>query len=130
MDPNNNQPINTNPLGQQSPSQPMTTPSPATPPAQPSQPAGDQNIPVASKSNKRIIILLVILVLLIAGMGFYVFFVQKQLNITQKTSTENASVVIPTATPIPTVTPTSIDEVEIASPEADLNEIENEVGNL
>ena len=62
-------------------------------------------------------------------MGYYVFFAKNQLNTAQKASSNNKSAVIPTVT-VPTITPATVDEVKIGSPEADLNGIEKDVQGL
>lgn len=183
MDPNNNnQPINTNPLGAQQPapqpieqpvvqpavsqsveapvaapitapaspaepvqqassfftptppaSAPISAPAPTAPPAAPltptiTTPAFDKQPP--KSGSKKGIALLTVLLILILGMAGYVFFAKNQLNIAQKKSTENTSVVIPTATIAPTVTPATVEQVIVDSPEADLNAIEQDVLGL
>lgn len=137
MDLNDNQPINTNPLQQPAAPQPVapTAPpppqptTPSTPPAQPIQTTvTPQNPPITPKSNKKILILLALLILLIVGIGGYVFFAKNQMNNKQKAATDNQSVVIPTATTAPTVAPE--DDLEIASPEADLSDIEQDLQGL
>lgn len=138
MDPNNNQPTNTNPLGQPAVPQPVGTPfSSPVPPVQQPPPAPAPTIttpaptPQAPKSaGKKGIILIIILLILIVGMGFYVFFVKNQLNTIRKSSTDNTSTVIPTVTIAPTVTPASVDEINVASPDADLKGIEKDVQGL
>jgi hypothetical protein len=50
------------------------------------------------------------------------------MNNVQKTSTQNTSVVIPTVTP--TVVPATVDQINVASPDADLKSIENDVQGL
>ncbi|MDZ4228470.1 MAG: hypothetical protein U1E54_04470, partial [Candidatus Levybacteria bacterium] len=89
MDPNNNQPINTNPLGQPAPQpvatpvQPMQPPAPtpvAPPPAEPVAVAAEPITQAPNNKSKKGILLLAILIILILGMGFYVFFAKNQLN--------------------------------------------------
>lgn len=111
MNPNNNQPINSNPLGQ-----------PATPPTAAPQ--------IPQSGGKKGIILLIILLILALGMGGYVLFAKNQLNNKQKTAAENTSIAIPTTTITPTVTPATINEVMVASPEADLINIEKDIQGL
>lgn len=158
MDPNKDQPINTNPFAQQASSQPAapqpitaappSTPDPlvqqVTPPAAPISPAQQAAAPaptpepvstsmppLAPKSGgKKGIILIVILLILALGMAFYVFFVKNQLKTAQKASTENTNIVIPTTTIQPTATPATVDEIEIASPDADLSDIEADIQGL
>jgi hypothetical protein len=60
-------------------------------------------------------------------MGFYVFFVKNQISNSQK-SNNSSTVAIPTRTPI-TVTPI-LDELNIASPDADLILIEKDIQGL
>lgn len=128
MDPNNNQPINTNPLQQPAAAPVAPAPATPTPPAQPVQTVAPQNPPSTPKSNKKILILLLLLVLLIIGMGGYVFFAKNQMDNKQKTSTPIQSVVLPTPTLAPTLAPE--EDLEVASPEADLLEIEADLKGL
>ncbi len=134
MEPNNNQPINTNPLQQPVVPQPITTPTdtvlvvpPPTPPAEPTQTTDNQNTQ-SPKNNKKILILIAVLILLLVGMVTYVMFAKNQLSNKQKTDTSNQSVVLPTATIAPTKTPEN--DLDIASPEADLQDIEKDVQGL
>ena len=150
MDPNNNQPINTNPLGQPvppAPEPPIAAPSAtfvppvqqpisATPSAQAVPPAAPTatSMPYQNPNNgsKKGVIFIVILLILIAGMVFYVLFAKKQLNTAQKTSTNNTSVAIPTATIAPTAAPTpaTVDQVNVESPDSSLKDIEGDVQEL
>jgi len=75
-------------------------------------------------------VLLVILVLLILGIAGYLVFAKNLLNNTQKTATENTSIVIPSVTITPTASPTTADQLEVTSPDADLNAIEMDVQGL
>lgn len=142
MDPNsNNQPINANlseqPVVPQSATQPVIAQEPIqptpipTPPMQPTQtnatPIAGQEFPGGSKNNRKIVILMILLILIILGIAGYVFFARNQLS--QQAST-NSSTVAPIISIEPTATPVSIDEIEIASPEADLELIENDVQGL
>lgn len=136
MEPNNNQPINTNPLEQAPASQPVPTPSvasaPPTPQATSSPAPAPVSVPVPEtpkSGSKKGIILIVILLILILGIGYYVFFAKNQLNTAQKKSIDNTSTVIPTAI-VPTATPATVDEVQVASPDADLNGIEKDIQGL
>lgn len=133
MDPNNNQPINTNPLGQPVAPQPLVVaPTPIVEPTQtvpPVAPAAPVMPPpqMPKGGSKKGLVLLIILIILILGMGYYVFFAKNQLS--KKTS--NTSTAIPTVTAVPTpTTPATIDEIIIASPEADLKLIEQDVQGL
>lgn len=140
MDPNNNQPASadTNPLQQALPAQPVVAaPVPSPEPTQPTPPppAAPITAPVAPlaptekpKGNKKLMVLLILLLLLIAGMGVYVFFAQSQIQKTQQVSTDNQSAVIPTATAVPTIAPEN--DLELASPEADLLDIEKDLQGL
>jgi len=140
MDPNNNQPINTNPFGQpvQQPAipQPVATPfsSPVPSAQQPTPiptpvPDAPTPIPQAPKrGSKKGIILLIILVILVLGMTVYILFVKNQLNTARKTATDNTSIAIPTTTP--TAIPATVDEINVASPDADLKAIEDDVQGL
>lgn len=136
MDPNNNQPIGTNPTAQTVP-QPAAPAAPATPPVAsqtpPSTPVGETTSasPEASapkKSNKKWFILLLILLLLAAGIAAYVLYAKNQMDNTQKATTQNSSTVLPTPTLIPTLAPE--EDLEVASPEADLLDIEADVKAL
>lgn len=81
-----------------------------------------------TNGNKKRFVLLIILLILIIGMGAYVFFVKNQLKTAQKAAI-NTSVVIPTAIPA-IVIPATVEEIIVASPEAELNEIDNYVQSL
>lgn len=138
MDPNNNtqQPINTNPMQALESAVPAavtppTTP-PVTPPTTPAEPVAPvAPLPQAPKSkSKKGLMLLIIIVLLIIGMGSYILFANNRLDFTQKTTTENTSAVIPTATAIPTPPPPVIEDINIASPDADLKSIESDLQGL
>jgi hypothetical protein len=142
MDPNNNQPINTNPFGQPVAPQPVVSPSPIPIPEplaqQPVPPVVPPAVPTpvsvptpeAPRSNgKRLIALIVILLILILGMCSYLFFVKNQLNTAQKSSIESTSVVIPTII-LPTATPATVDDINVASPDADLKTIEVDAQSL
>ena len=137
MDPNSNQPINTNPL-EQPVQQPVDVPvQPVQPPASSPMPAPTTPIisaePIAQapkNKSKKGILLLIILIILILGMGFYVFFAKNQLNTAQKVTTGNTSTVIPTATIAPTASPATADEVIVESPDADLKDVETDLQGL
>jgi hypothetical protein len=138
MEPNNNQPIN--PLGQQTaPQQPMPNPFAAaapliqpqpTPAPTPTVSAAPAPAPEAPRNgNKKGLILAVILLILTVGMGYYVFFARNQINTARDKSSENSTVVIPTVTREST-TQTTIEGVTIASPEADLVDLEKDQQGL
>lgn len=140
MDPNNNQPINTNPFGQPvqqdapAPVQPMQQPSSAPTPTVVPPPviptAAPEPMPQAPKnSSRKGIILLIILLILVLGMIAYVLFVKNRLNTAQKAATDNTSTVIPTTT-APTTIPATAEEINVASPDADLKAIEDDVQGL
>lgn len=128
MDPNNNQPIETNstaqsipqpataPMSPQAPTPVAPTPAPSTPPQAP------------KGKNSKIIIILVILLLLVVGIVAYVLFAKNLMNNSQKTTTDNSSTVLPTPTLIPTLAPE--EDLEVSSPEADLLEIDADVKAL
>lgn len=126
MEPNNNQPINTNPVAQPvSQSVPATEASLVTPAPEPT--VG----PEASKGKgNKVIILLVILLLLAIGMIVYILFAKDQLNKVQKEAVENSSVITPSPSPtlVPTLAPE--EDLEVASPEADLLELDADVRGL
>ena len=128
MDLNNNQPIN------QQPQQPIPTPTPvvsnpipAQPPVQPPASITYQS-PQAPKGNSRSLLMLLLLLVLIAGLAGYVFFAKNRISNTQKTAGTNKSVVLPKVTVAPTAIP--VDNLDIASPEADLQGIEQDVQGL
>lgn len=144
MDPNNNQPIGTNPVPQpafqQSAAQPVAAPAAQPVAAQPvapisPQPISPQNVAETPKKGggKRIILIILILILII-GMGVYILFAKSQLNSTQKTSTNTGP--IPQAPSIegektPSISePTLQDDLNIESPEADLQSLDAEVKGL
>jgi uncharacterized protein HemX len=142
MDPNNNQPIqpttDTNPLGQPAVnSQPPVTPvegvvppmqpTPGIPPMPPVMPVTmAQNPP--KKGSK--LPLLLILLLLAIGIGAYVIFAKNQINNEKKAATQIQSTVIPTPTVQPEVTPATVDDVNVASPDADLKTLDKDVQGL
>jgi hypothetical protein len=143
MDPNNNQPIqpttNTNPLGQPTvSSQPPVTPvEGVVPPIQPTQdnPSMPPVMPVTitqnpPKKGSKLPLLLIILFLLIICMGAYVMFVKNQISNEKKVATQIQSTVIPTPTVQPEVTPATVDAVNVASPDADLNTLDKDVQGL
>ncbi|MDO8583150.1 MAG: hypothetical protein Q7R51_01320 [bacterium] len=107
MDPNNNQPLATNPVAQSVP--------PIMPP---------------TKKNNKAIILLLILLLLVAGMMAYILFAKNKIENAQKATTENNSTIVPSATPTVTPTLTPEEDLEVASPEADLIDLEADVKGL
>lgn len=145
MDPNNNQPLGTNPnpVGQPAvpPMQPMEASVPASPqiPVAPPPPAPTPPPPPAltntpdislapkAKSSKTII-LLVILLLLVIGMIVYILFAKNQMDNTQKAAIDNTSTILPSPTPIPTKSPEA--DLEVESPEADLIELDADVKGL
>lgn len=125
MEPNNSQPIQTSPIQEPAP-QPVqpTNPTPVVPPnltpiATPEAPKG--------KGNKAII-LLVILLLLAVGIIVYILFAKSWMSNTQKATTDNNSVIIPTPTLVPTLTPE--EDLEVNSPEGDLLELDADVKTL
>lgn len=136
MDPNNGQEPNI-----QTPSQPAVPPvqQPAPIPTQtPPNPVSAASPPMAQVSkngSKKGIILLLLLIILALGMGSYILFAKNQLNTTQKTSSEsNTSTAIPTSTIVPTeaivISPAAADDVNVASPDADLKSIEKDLQEL
>lgn len=137
MDPNNNQPIGTNPVAQPIP-QPAT--SPIAPPAvaavaptesgpAPTNPAPNSPPEAPKGKNSKVTVLLVILVLLIVGIvAAYVLFAKNLMNNNQKTTADNTISVLPSPTLVPTLAPE--EDLEVASPEADLLEIEADVKGL
>jgi hypothetical protein len=142
MEPNNNQPISANPIGQ--PASPLQSVLPQAPVGQPtstvpvnpipqanpvSQPAVGQNPPTAPKKGKKLLALLLILFLLVLGMGGYLYFASNRAKVAQKNSV-NTNTVAPTSVVVPTVTPESVDDVSVDNPNTDLNGIETDVQGL
>lgn len=124
MDPNNNQPMGTNPIAQ-----PTNTPMPveATPVVSaPTPSTPPQQIPKGK--NSKFTILLLIVLLLVTGIVAYALFAKNQMNTAQKETTENSNTVLPTPTLVPTLAPE--EDLEVASPEADLLDIEVDVKGL
>ena len=128
MDPNSNQPLETNPATQPAPQQASVPPTQPTMVAPTPVPEASPQSPKAK--NSKVLILLVIILLLVAGMIAYVLFAKYQLNKAQKTTADNTSVAIPS--PLPTLTPTLAPEedLEVSNPEADLLEIDEDVKGL
>lgn len=125
MEPNNSQPIETNPI-----KQPVMQPAPPTVPAPvvaPNPTPITTPEPPKGKGSKAII-LLVILLLLAVGIIIYILFAKNQMDNVQKAVTENSSTVIPTPTTVPTLTPE--ENLEVRSPEADLLELDADVKAL
>ena len=125
MDPNSSQPLETNPVAQMAPQSVAVPPTQPTPLAPTPAPELSPESPKARKS--KVTILFVIILLLVVGMIAYVLFAKYQLNKTQKTATDNSSVVIPSPSPslIPTLAPE--EDLEVSSPEADLLEIDADI---
>ena len=126
MEPNNNQPLETNPV-----QQPAAQPVPSTPPAEapPATPTPAPTIsPVPKGKSNKAVILLIILLLLVVGMVTYVLFAKNQINKAQKATTDNSSSVLPSPTTVPTLAPE--EDLEVASPEADLMDIEKDLQGL
>lgn len=148
MDPNNNQPIGTNPVQQPAPqpvaptppTQAPVAPTPAqtvaAPPVQPAAPVVPQNVAEnPKKGGRKKIILLILILILIIGMGVYILFAKSQLNNIQKTSTNTTAPIQQSpgtqGEKIPSVPkPTSQDDLNIESPEADLQGLEAEINGL
>jgi flagellar basal body-associated protein FliL len=80
--------------------------------------------------NPKGLILAIVLILLIIGMGYYVFFANDQIKNAQRDSSNNTTVVIPTVTAGPTTTPATVDEVKVSSPDADINDVEKDTQGL
>lgn len=122
MDPNNNQPLENTPIQQAAPAAvPVTAQSAAQP--MPTR----TSTPPKEKGNK-VIILLVILLLLAVGIIVYVLFAKNQMNKAQETTSNNTVLVLPSPTAVPTLTPE--EDLEVASPEADLLELEADAESL
>jgi hypothetical protein len=125
MEPNNNQPIQTNPV-QQPALQPMPPidPTPVVPPT----PAPTLAPETPKGKSSKAIILLVILLLLAMGIIAYILFAKNQMNSAQKMTTDNSSSVLPTPTTVPTLAPEK--DLEISSPEGDIIDIETDIKGL
>lgn len=123
MDPNTNQPIGTSPI--QQPAAPQAA---VTPPVQPTPAVPAPVSETPKKSGKKWLILLLILFLLAVGIIAYVLFARVQMNNAQKSTSENNSLVLPTPTLIPTLSPE--EDLEAVSPEEDLIDLEADVKGL
>lgn len=131
MDPNNNQPIGTNPLQQPTAPQPVAPQPVQSPPPTPVSEAGSAPLSGASAPKKGMgkgIILLVILLLLAVGIIAYILFAGAQMKNNQKTTIDNNSTIAPTATTVPTLAPE--EDLEVASPEADLLDLDADLKGL
>jgi len=108
---------------------------PQQPIAQPELQTPLQNITTppqeTSKNGSKKLILLIIIILLISGMAAYVIFANNRTKITQQNTANNSIIAIPTKTPVATSpTPATIEEINVASPDADLNGIEKDIQEL
>ena len=123
MEPNTNQPLESNPVAQPV-AQPVSTEAKvaASTPVLASVPEGPKG------KNNNVIILLVILLLLVIGIIAYILFAKGQLSNTQKITTDNNSSVLPSPTTVPTLAPQ--DDLEVLSPEGDIIDIETDVKGL
>lgn len=134
MDPNNTQQPNAQQPGFQEsmakpvqPAMPESNVSVVAPPAVSPEPMDHKP---KSVSKKTILILLLLLIFAV-GMGGYVYFAKNQLKSAQKISTENStSTAIPTETTAPTITPATVEELNVESPDADLKIIEGDLQGL
>lgn len=126
MDPNNNQPLGTNPLAQPAPQPIAVSTTQPTPDSTSPAPTLSSDGP-KGKSNK-VVILLVILLLLAVGMIAYAMFAKNQMSNTQKSTTGDSSAVMPSPTLAPTLTPE--EDLEINSPEGDLMELDADLKGL
>jgi uncharacterized protein HemX len=155
MEPNNNtnQPTEANPLAQppvqpvvqpapeeqpivqQPASQPLTQPVESIP-NPPTQPVMNESTSQAStglsetpkKKSGKGLVLLLILLLLIVGMACYMFFVKNQITKEEKANSESTIIVTPEPTATPTLTPE--EDLEIESPEADLQDLNTDSEGL
>lgn len=127
MDPNLNQPLGANPINPvtqpqvQSVSTEVNTPPTSTP-----TPMGMPQNP--EKKNNKTLILLIILLILTIGMVTYILFAKNQMNKAQKVTVDSSNVLIPSPTLSPTLAPEN--DLEVSSPEADLQNLENDVNAL
>ncbi|OGC46837.1 MAG: hypothetical protein A3H79_01595 [Candidatus Levybacteria bacterium RIFCSPLOWO2_02_FULL_36_8b] len=139
MDPNNNQQSPISPLPQtipMPPAQAVTSPV-VSPPASASMQASIPPEPIQQSSavppspkkgqKKGILLILLILLLIIAG-AVYILFTNNQSNTARNVPAENNSIALPTPTAVPTVL--SEDNLDIENPEADLNDLNADVGTL
>ena len=155
MDPNANQPLGTNPITQPV-TPPVAQPVPST--ADASMPPMPGQIPTPipttstpnlnsdpmpgqtpsfattgampetpKKKGGKTVALLIILLLLVLGMAAYIMFAKQQVSKTDESVTDTN-----VSTPAPTIEPTIAPEqdIEISSPEADLQNIETDVNGL
>ncbi|MBI4089182.1 MAG: hypothetical protein HY424_00565 [Candidatus Levybacteria bacterium] len=125
MEPNNAQPINPIAQTQQAVgvNQPLA-PENTQPPT--------QSVPENPKkgSSKSLILLLLLLVLAI-GIAAYILFAKSQLNYIQNSSSNNSTVVLPTYIPSPSpIWQITADDLDVGSPEADLQDLEKDLNGL
>lgn len=120
MEPNNTQQIATPQM-----QQPFQQ---AVPPVQMPQ---SQNL---KKRYGKGTILFIIILLLILVMSGYLLFAINQLKYTQETFTDNSAVVLPSYKPSPSPTPSpkeeDIEDIDVESPEADLQLLDADVKDL
>jgi uncharacterized protein HemX len=145
MDPNNSQPIGTQPM--QPPvmgnvvQQPVTPPAaqpvaPTTPPPAPVQPAIPTPIvtetePVAqevSGGHKKGTLLLLLLLLLVIGIGAYVLYTKNVFNAAQE-APKNTTMAVPTVI-VATPTPATVEQINVEDPTTDLNAIDKDAQGL
>lgn len=88
--------------------------------------------PSPKPGSKKGIILLAIVLILALGMGSYVLFAKKQLSTTQDMSTYNKSTIVPTSTIAPTITPATVEELNVENPSSSsaLQEINTDLQGL
>ncbi len=126
MEPNLNQPTETNPLVQPTTQPPVPPVEPAAPIAPTPAPTNTPETPKGT--GRKSAILIIILLLLVIGMAAYILFAKNQVNENQKAATDNSSLELPTPTQVPTPAPE--EDLEVASPEADLLDLEADLKGL
>lgn len=107
--------------------QPVSAPPPA--PAATAMPPAPPIQETPKSGSKKGLILILILLILVLGMAYYVFFAKQRINSIQKAATENTTIAIPTVT-APPAAPSSVDEISVENPEADLKDIESDLQGL
>jgi len=140
MDTNNTE--NTQMNQSQTNTQPIAqdAPQPVTEQVAPPQPTASTSVSTPNvsneenyapkKSHKKIVILLVILILMILGMGAYLIF-YKDVMSNQKAASAKNEIVVPTVTLTPTIAiPDNVEDVQVESPDADINALEKDAQGL
>lgn len=121
MEPNNNQQINT-------PQMQQPFPQAVPPPIQIPQPQNPK------KRYGKGTILFIIILLLILMISVYLLYAINELKNTQEMSSNNSTVILPSYAPPPSPTPSpkeeDIEDIDVESPEADLQLLDADVKDL